>query len=320
MRQIAIFGAGQRGRRAQHVLKIENEIVCFIDNNESLQGEIINGIKVVSLRDYKTDYYDAEIIISLRKNVALEIEQQLKQEGISSFEYYEDERLISWSNPIDMEDVILYHAFKNIENIFYIDIGSNDPTIASVTKLLYDLKDACGINIEPQKDLLELTRRERKRDINLCIGIGEKKSRLPLYLQGGLSTTLEQNVKGITTIEEIEIVPLREVCDEYVGNKTIHFLKIDVEGMEKEVLLGGDFTKYRPWIICIESTIPESFVPCYDEWEDILISKDYVFAKMIGVNRYYVAKEHNEMIERILSKDELKQLYLIYSANVQVYE
>ncbi|MCP4293490.1 MAG: FkbM family methyltransferase, partial [bacterium] len=43
--------------------------------------------------------------------------------------------------------------------------------------------------------------------------------------------------------------------DEFVDTE-IDFLKIDVEGGEKNVLLGADYKKYRPRIILIEATIP----------------------------------------------------------------
>ena len=55
----------------------------------------------------------------------------------------------------------------------------------------------------------------------------------------------------------------------------IHFCKIDVEGSERDVLLGYDFINYRPKVFCIESTIPGTYISNYDNWEDILIKNDY---------------------------------------------
>ncbi len=72
--------------------------------------------------------------------------------------------------------------------------------------------------------------------------------------------------------------------DEFVDTE-IDFLKIDVEGGEKNVLLGADYKKYRPRIILIEATIPfraaqdyrynpEAIASC-DEWEYILCEAGY---------------------------------------------
>jgi len=40
----------------------------------------------------------------------------------------------------------------------------------------------------------------------------------------------------------------------------IHFLKIDVQGSESDVLRGCDFVRYRPWIVVIEATEPLSAI------------------------------------------------------------
>ena len=96
----------------------------------------------------------------------------------------------------------------------------------------------------------------------------------------------------------------------------ISFLKIDVEGAEEGVLNGADFVRYRPWIVVMESTRPNTDVPSYMEWEQILLSQQYHFAFSYGVNRYYVADEKKELDERFLSPQELRKLYRIYHAEV----
>ena len=48
----------------------------------------------------------------------------------------------------NFEDVILWRAFKNLQNGFYVDVGANDPINDSVTQAFYE-KGWRGINIEP---------------------------------------------------------------------------------------------------------------------------------------------------------------------------
>ena len=68
----------------------------------------------------------------------------------------------------------------------------------------------------------------------------------------------------------VPVRTLKSVCDEYIKEwQDIHFLKIDVENWENHVIEGMDFKKYRPWIVCIEATIPNTKIPMWDEWEDI---------------------------------------------------
>lgn len=43
----------------------------------------------------------------------------------------------------DDEDLILYHALKNINKVRWIDVGANDPINASVTKF-FSLRGVWG--------------------------------------------------------------------------------------------------------------------------------------------------------------------------------
>jgi hypothetical protein len=85
--------------------------------------------------------------------------------------------------------------------------------------------------------------------------------------------------------------PLADICAEHVRGD-IHFLKIDVEGAEKSVLDGCDFTRFRPWLLAIEATVPCTYTPCHEEWEQQVLDAGYEFALFHKINRYYVAREH----------------------------
>lgn len=72
------------------------------------------------------------------------------------------------------QDVILVHALKdyNPREVFWIDVGSNDPVNISVT-LLFSMLGGHGINIEPQEMYRKRYENLRQRDINLFVGVGE---------------------------------------------------------------------------------------------------------------------------------------------------
>lgn len=76
----------------------------------------------------------------------------------------------------------------------------------------------------------------------------------------------------------------------------MHFQKIDVEGREEKALRGNVWSRERPWIVLVEATRPESQVDSDGAWEPILFRADYCFAYADGLNRFYVAKEHSELI------------------------
>jgi FkbM family methyltransferase len=211
--------------------------------------------------------------------------------------------LVSYAQ--NFEDVMLWRALKHIQRGFYIDVGANDPVSDSVTKLFYDA-GWCGINIEPLQSYYQDLVRMRERDINLKVAAGADNGHIDLW---------ECDIPGLTTAcaevvamhlsnghygayKKVPVLPLRDICAQYV-EQDIHFLKIDVEGLEQEVLNGMDFSKYRPWIVVVESMKPNSMIEAHQLWEDHLRSQDYLFAYADGLNRFYLAGEKHELLNKL---------------------
>jgi hypothetical protein len=78
----------------------------------------------------------------------------------------------------------------------------------------------------------------------------------------------------------------------------VQFLKIDVEGAERDVLLGGEWNGFRPRVILLEAIKPKlpgcdlySYEPTWFEWEGLLFQHGYEFALFDGLNRYYYRRE-----------------------------
>jgi FkbM family methyltransferase len=213
-----------------------------------------------------------------------------------------------------LEDLILYDALGDVKNGFYIDVGANHPIHDSVTKFFYE-NGYRGINIEPLlKEYGELVI-DRDRDVNLCVCAGENYGELELYERGGLST-LDPNIaktwEYIPSPRKVKVVPLGDICREYCPrDQEIQFCKIDVEGFEREVLLGFDFQNFRPKIFVIEATEPCTMIPTQQKWEDILSANDYEFAYQYGVNRYYVDKNLPELKQKFIGVERLNEKYLV---------
>src|SRR5690606_10575317 len=72
-----------------------------------------------------------------------------------------------------------------------------------------------------------------------------------------------------------------------------------VEGFEGEVLRGMDFKRWRPWVLVIEATLPNSRATNHETWEHLVTSQGYAYAWFDGLNRYYVAAEHPELLARL---------------------
>ena len=202
----------------------------------------------------------------------------------------------------NFEDVMLWRALKHVKNGFYIDVGANDPSIDSVTKAFYD-RGWSGINIEPLLTHYLDLQHERLRDINLQCAVGAFHGEIEFWdcdVRGW--STADKSVIALHTkngheglFHKVPILLLSEICTTYVKSE-IHFLKIDVEGFEKSVIEGMDFSRFRPWILVIEATRPNSTEEVYDEWKGEILSADYVLAYMDGLNCFYVANEHCELL------------------------
>lgn len=202
----------------------------------------------------------------------------------------------------NFEDVMLWRALKHISGGFYIDVGANDPSIDSVTRAFYE-RGWHGINIEPLPSHTADLRAQRERDINLQCAAGAESGELALWecdVRGWATASQEVIAQHAANGHEgrFQKVPVRrlaEICEEFVSGD-IHFLKIDVEGFEVSVIRGMDFSRFRPWILIIEATKPNSTTEANDEWESIVLGAGYLLAYCDGLNRFYVADEHLELL------------------------
>lgn len=88
----------------------------------------------------------------------------------------------------------------------------------------------------------------------------------------------------------MKVDTLKNVLTEH-GVKVIDFLKIDVEGFEKEVIEGNDWKKFRPKVICIEANHRS------ESWQKTLIKNQYLLFISDGLNEYYIANELKDVAE-----------------------
>ena len=206
-----------------------------------------------------------------------------------------DGRWISYAS--NCEDVYLNRCFSSPG--FYIDIGANHPYEGSVTKHLYD-QGWRGINIEPHSQMFALLMRDRPRDINLNCGVGSSKSELTFFETkvGGYSSFIQSIAQERESTSRVVCVePLNDICHRYNVQK-IDFLKIDVEGAEKDVLRGFDLLHWRPSLMAIEATYPGTSTPSFSEWENSVLESGYERVLFDGVNAWYIAPEALQLKEK----------------------
>lgn len=203
----------------------------------------------------------------------------------------------------NFEDVMLRRVFRDKKDGFYIDVGAMDPVVDSVTKLFYE-EGWSGINIEPNPFFYSKLLKDRPRDINLNIALGEREEYREFHVFEQIGNSTFDEASRDRSVEagfpekpvSMKVTTLAAVCQNYV-RRSIDFLKIDCEGWEKFVLRGADWDRFRPAIILVEATEPHTSIASWEDWEsDLTGSARYEAVYFDGLNRFYLAKEYLEFL------------------------
>lgn len=201
----------------------------------------------------------------------------------------------------NFEDVMLWRALQHVQNGCYIDIGAQDPLVDSVS-LAFHQQGWYGVHVEPTSHYAELLRQQRPGDtvVQAAVGSGPGLLRFFEISDTGISTADpviadEHRARGFAVHEiTVPCITLAAVF-EAVAGRDIHWLKVDVEGFEQQVLASWAPSSARPWIVVVESTRPLTQIESYDTWEPLLIGYGYTPVYFDGLNRYYIADAHPEL-------------------------
>jgi FkbM family methyltransferase len=151
----------------------------------------------------------------------------------------------------------------------------------------------------------ELLRKDRPDETVLQVALADSEGTLELNVisETGLSTCVDAYAQqhkltrgGGQQRIQVPVLTLKSALRSIAG-KDVHWLKIDVEGLEEEVLRGWDSQILRPWVMVVESTIPNSPETSYASWDPILTAANYQFVYFDGLNRFYIANEHADLAE-----------------------
>jgi FkbM family methyltransferase len=202
------------------------------------------------------------------------------------------------------EDVVLWRALGHVDRGRYIDVGANDPSLYSITKSFYD-RGWRGITIEPVDYFAQRQRDERPGDIVVEAAVTSTPGE-PIVLHEIPETGLSTLVTEISDVHSDAgwkvrdiVVPTRslnDILDEAGWHDVdIHFMTVDVEGAEADVLASIDLSRWRPWVLVIEATAPLTTVPTHERWESQVLQAGYEFCLFDGLSRFYVAAERKNL-------------------------
>jgi len=161
------------------------------------------------------------------------------------------------------EDLIIDFIFNTLEiyKPSYLDIGAHHPKYINNTYFFYK-NGSKGVNVEPDKNLLRAFKFQRKRDVNLNIGVGVKAGIMDFYVISSRTLNTFSKVEADRYLDEfgfklmetrkIKIRTTNDIIKEYFLDSP-DLISIDVEGMDYDILESINLATYRPIVICIET-------------------------------------------------------------------
>ncbi|MGF1654426.1 MAG: FkbM family methyltransferase [Actinomycetales bacterium] len=200
------------------------------------------------------------------------------------------------------EDVVLRRALRDVDHGCYVEVGGNDPTELSVSRAFYDAGWQ-GVVVEPVTAYARRFRAERPRDTVVEAAVTSTPGPVTLHQidDTGLSTlsgdVAEHQQRSGWDVHDVEVAGRRldEVLDEHLPpGRDVHFLVVDVEGAEADVLASLDLARHRPWVLVVEATQPLSDQPSHAAWEPGVLAAGYRFTLFDGLSRFYVHEDHAE--------------------------
>lgn len=202
------------------------------------------------------------------------------------------------------EDVMLWRALGHVGGGFYIDIGAWLPHQDSVTMAFYE-RGWNGINVEPDPIVFAKLAACRSRDVNLSLAVGQARGYAWMNSISGTGlSTLDEGLASeyraaghVLRRHQVEMVSLDELLATYVPpSQDVHFIKIDVEGFESNIINACAWQHVRPWIVVVEATRPQTQQATHSQWEPHLLQAGYLYAYSDGLNRFYIARERESLM------------------------
>ncbi|WP_137680646.1 FkbM family methyltransferase [Aurantiacibacter suaedae] len=201
----------------------------------------------------------------------------------------------------NFEDVLLWRALGDVENGCYLDIGAQHPVVDSVSKIFFDAGWR-GVHVEPVSHYAQLLREQRPGEIVIEAVVSDGADPVTFFqfpdtgLSTGIADIAQSHIENGFQCEEREVPTVTlALLLASMGRQDVHWLKVDVEGMEDAVFRSWGDCPITPWILVIESTKPNSPEPVPLKSLAELHARGYREVCFDGLNRYFVAAEHAEL-------------------------
>ena len=176
------------------------------------------------------------------------------------------------------QDVNVITFFNKKEKLFFVDIGANDGINMSNTCLLEKEYKWFGICSEPLPEAFE--KLIKCRSVDCDNNAVFNKTGLTLdFSQSDLLSGITEYIDKYTYVKncktvKVNTITLQDLLEKYKAPKVIHYLSLDTEGSELEILKSVNLSQYTFLYINLEHNYIE---PKRSLMREILLSNGYLY-------------------------------------------
>jgi len=177
------------------------------------------------------------------------------------------------------------NIFKGYKNGIYVDVGAHDGVSLNNTLFFEKTHNWTGINVEPIKTVFDKLQINRPNNINLNCAVFNKDGEAEFLCNKGYTEMIsgiketfdirhlhrlqKENMQmgSSTELIKVDTKRLETICDEH-NISHIHYLSIDVEGAEFEVIKSINFDKVFIDVIGFENNYNNVSIPIVQYLQD----------------------------------------------------
>jgi FkbM family methyltransferase len=146
-------------------------------------------------------------------------------------------------------------GIRDWSKVRYLDVGACYPMTLNNTFAFYR-RGASGVLLEPNPHLARTLKKRRPRDRVVCAGAAFDNRRTATYTMHKnpvFNGFVEGNTGDVVDRLELPLVPLNDLFEEHLKDGC-HFMSIDAEGVDFEILRSLDFRRFKPLVVCVEAS------------------------------------------------------------------
>jgi FkbM family methyltransferase len=208
------------------------------------------------------------------------------------------------------DEYLEHNVFHGYKNGFFMDIGAHDGISLNNTLYFERQNTWTGVNVEPIKAVYDKLVVNRPCSINLNCAVSDIDGTAQFYCNTGYTQMLSglknnydkrhferlnrenRENNSVTQVIDVETKRIDTICDTY-NIKRIHYLSIDVEGAEFNVIKSINFDKVFIDVIEFENNYDDISRPIITYLESknfVIIHKNLDIFMINKASQFYTQK------------------------------